>query len=134
MVKDIMWNQMKKGMLYAVLVCLIGLCACGKQVEDDVYSTEVLARQGATEVVTVENIIADTKEEIKYETIDEAEEEAIGQQEVEVASKEAEPEIIPADVPAEITIRMVGDILLHDRVSQYAKQEDEKCRRENCTK
>lgn len=124
MVKDIMWNQMKKGMLYAVLVCLIGLCACGKQVEDDVYSTEVLARQGATEVVTVENIIADTKEEIKYETIDEAEEEAIGQQEVEVASKEAEPEIVPADVAAEITIRMVGDILLHDRVSQYAKQED----------
>lgn len=124
MVKDIMWNQMKKGMLYAVLVCLIGLCACGKQVEDDVYSTEVLARQGATEVVTVENIIADIKEEIKYGIIDEAEEEAIGQQEVEVASKEAEPEIVPADVPAEITIRMVGDILLHDRVSQYAKQED----------
>ena len=102
-----MWSKMKKRTVYAVLVCLLGLCACGKQVEDD-----------------VENIIADTKEEIKYGIIDEAEEEAIGQQEVEVASKEAEPEIVPADVPAEITIRMVGDILLHDRVSQYAKQED----------
>ncbi len=103
---------------------MIGLCSCGKLVIDDEYSTEALARQGATEVVTVENIIADTKEEAKYEIIDEVEEETIGQPEVEVALKEVAPEIVPADVPAEITIRMVGDILLHDRVSQYAKQED----------
>ena len=38
---------------------------------------------------------------------------------------EAESEIEESDIEqAEITIRMVGDILLHDRVSLYAKQED----------
>ena len=110
---------MKKRMVYALLVCLIGLCSCGKQMEGGVCSTEVLARQEATEVVSVENIIADKTEETKYEILGDDEEETTGQLEVEVA-----PEIVPADVPAEITIRMVGDILLHDRVSQYAKQED----------
>lgn len=31
---------------------------------------------------------------------------------------------VPGNTAPEITIRMVGDILLHDRVSQYARQED----------
>ena len=115
-----MWSKMKKGMLFALLVCMMGLCSCGRVVEDDRYSTEVFAGQVATEVVRVENVIADLEKETKSEVIGEVNGESVGQWEVE-----GESEIEELDIaPAEITIRMAGDILLHDRVSQYARQED----------
>ncbi len=111
---------MRKGKLFAVLVCMMGLCACGRGVEDDRGSTEVFAEQEATEVGRVESSIAGLEGEMKSGVIGEVEGETVEQWEVEGESEIEELEI----EPAEITIRMVGDILLHDRVSLYAKQED----------
>ncbi len=97
------------------MLCMM-LTACGKQGE----TQKDVAAHHTTEHQIQESQIQESQVQ-EHQT--QENQTQVHQAETEVSSTDSSTDTSEAAVP-EITIRMVGDILLHDRVSQYAKQED----------
>ena len=103
---------MRRRFLWIFLLCAVMLTGCSSKRVEDVPDTEgqVAVTETVQETVYEENWAEDSLTEDRLQ--EESAMEESGTEETE-----------PAE-PPRITIRMVGDILLHDRVAQYAMQED----------
>ncbi len=102
---------MKKRILCMVFLCIWVLTSCKvHEVEVETLTASVIIETETSDSLPKDKAEKDSSEEY-------ASEESFSEASV------SEEEMVEAD-PAEITIRMVGDILLHDRVEKYALQED----------
>ncbi len=103
---------MRRRFLWIFLLCAVMLTGCSSKRVEDVPDTEgqVAVTETVQETVYEESWAEDSLTEDRLQ--EESAMEESGTEETE-----------PAE-PPRITIRMVGDILLHDRVAQYAMQED----------
>ncbi len=108
-------RRVKAGCVCIAMLCIM-LTACGKQGE----TKKDVAAHHTTEHQIQESQIQESQVQ-EHQT--QENQTQVHQAETEVSSTDASTDTSEAAAP-EITIRMVGDILLHDRVSQYAKQED----------
>ncbi len=118
-----MWSvRMSRKKLWFLLLCAVMLTGCGSRREEEIFSTE---EQDIVTEILQETVYRESSAE-EYLTEESLPEESLTEnaETGETEPKETEPEETEPAEPPRITIRMVGDILLHDRVAQYAMQED----------